>query len=253
MPQNTKISLLYFGKISGAVFPSSTWSQITNSELQNVGRQWKWCLCVPRAVGHHVLQVHVVGAGGGAVRQRDGLWLLQGGIQLALLRASGLDKRTQQNEWPKPNSNHGCLQVRAHKKFTLGEISFGFVLRLGNTVDGFTCDPTCKREENSCVQMTVTRRDKYNTVEYQTHFCGSAVDKSNKGKIVTKGCHKQKNLEELDVEACFCQGNFCNSAHGTFPNLPILKLSLSTFILLHGRIWNTWCSFFHSHYFHFQA
>lgn len=98
----------------------------------------------------------------------------------------------------------------------------------GETLSKETCIPFCTKESGkSCIQMTYTRRDKEKSIIYQTHFCGEGIDLTNNGKTIRKGCHKQTNLDEYDVEACFCQGHECNG--GSVPQAHLL-LAMFTFL-----------------------
>lgn len=81
------------------------------------------------------------------------------------------------------------------------------------TIDGTACDPLCLMQDRTCVKMTYYNRDDDKTVKYQvrrnsaifvvlkgfhenatfcqTRFCGTGVDISNNGRVVTEGCALQ--------------------------------------------------------------
>lgn len=99
-----------------------------------------------------------------------------------------------------------------------------------DTVDGQQCHPTCTKQDKSCVQMTFYQRDKGNTVLYQTHFCGTGT--GNKGKVIDKGCHKQTNRDDVDVEVCFCQGDRCNGARAGNTISVVTSVFLATLLIL---------------------
>ncbi len=80
-----------------------------------------------------------------------------------------------------------------------------------DTIDGTACDPLCLRQEKTCVKMTYYSRDDSKTIRYQTRFCGTGMDTSDNGKVITDGCHTQDHDIEYDIEACFCEdGDRCN-------------------------------------------
>lgn len=124
----------------------------------------------------------------------------------------------------------------------------------GNS-DGKPCFPFCRKEDgDSCVTMTYFQRDVYNTIRYQSHFCGRGVDPSNQFKALQDSCHTQYSRDDYDVSACFCQTHKCNGSPGTISphpsNLMQAILVTGLFLIIHwfeprfGRVlstfWTKW-------------
>lgn len=119
----------------------------------------------------------------------------------------------------------------------------------GNS-DGKPCFPFCRKEDgDSCVTMTYFQRDVYNTIRYQSHFCGRGVDPSNQFKALQDSCHTQYSRDDYDVSACFCQTHKCNGSPGTISphpsNLMQAILVTGLFLIIHwfeprfGRVLST--------------
>ena len=81
--------------------------------------------------------------------------------------------------------------------------------KLGD-IHGNVCDPTCMKNENTCIKMTYFVRGS-DSIANATSFCGKAMD-TNNGKAMTSGCYKEKNKDGFDVEVCFCDLHLCNQS-----------------------------------------
>ena len=57
-------------------------------------------------------------------------------------------------------------------------------------------------------------------------------DTENDGEVITKGCHRQTDYTDIDIEACFCTGHRCNGAHrnGNHASLALLLVAMATLV-----------------------
>lgn len=61
--------------------------------------------------------------------------------------------------------------------------------------------------------MTYFNRDKERSVLKTVSFCGKGVLTTNDNEAIKSGCYLQENNEDgLDVEACFCNDDWCNGS-----------------------------------------
>ncbi len=74
--------------------------------------------------------------------------------------------------------------------------------------------------------MTYYNRDVDRTIQKTVAFCGKGVMTTSDNKQINEGCHMQVNNEDgLDVEACFCNTDGCNSSN-------LAKINLLTMLIV---------------------
>lgn len=80
-------------------------------------------------------------------------------------------------------------------------------------LQGKVCVPFCsKNDDDVCIKVTYYNRDDEHTPTNTTSFCGKGIDITDDGEAIKDGCITELNVDGQDVEVCFCNTPFCNSA-----------------------------------------
>jgi len=71
-------------------------------------------------------------------------------------------------------------------------------------------------------------------IEYFSSFCGKGIDSGWDARPITKGCHRQDNVNDAyDVSVCFCEENNCNGGKSTGALLWLIASALFLLDLQH--------------------